>query len=108
MKFIIKNKKKNYENYKIYIEWKEEKGYIPRVGDIIFFDWQEKDIGKNGIADFIGIIKKVENAVFYTIISSKTGKVNNKKFISKIAQYINWKKFKKFLKFDLFRPNSII
>ncbi len=32
------------------------------------------------------------NKLFLTDISSKTGKINNKKFISKIAQYINREK----------------
>ena len=60
MKFIIKNKKKNYENYKIYIDENEEKGYIPRVGDIIFFDLKDKDTGgRNGIADHVGIVEKI-------------------------------------------------
>ena len=44
------------------------KDYIPKVGDIIFFDWQEKDTGiRNGIADHVGIVEKVENGMLYTI-----------------------------------------
>lgn len=46
----------------------QEKDYIPKTGDIIFFDWKEKDTGmRNGIADHTGIIEKIENGVVYTV-----------------------------------------
>ena len=44
--------------------------YIPRPGDIIFFDWIEKDTGEqNGISDHTGIVKNVdvENNKVHTI-----------------------------------------
>lgn len=43
--------------------WKDG-GYIPKAGDIIFFDW--KDI-HDGVADHVGIVEKVENGRVYTI-----------------------------------------
>ena len=44
--------------------------YIPSLGDIIFFDWIEKDTGEqDGISDHTGIVKNVdiENSKVYTI-----------------------------------------
>jgi len=42
--------------------------YIPKQGDIIFFNWVETDTGeRNGIADHVGIVEKVENDRVYTI-----------------------------------------
>lgn len=42
-------------------QWKD-KGFIPKAGDIIFFDWEQ-----DGKADHVGIVEKVENNVVYTI-----------------------------------------
>ena len=39
-------------------------GYIPKTGDIIFFDWADKH---DGSADHVGIVEKVENGRVYTI-----------------------------------------
>ena len=45
-----------------------KKDYIPKEGDIIFFDWKEKDTWiRNGIAVHVGIVEKVESGIVYTI-----------------------------------------
>ena len=36
-------------------------------GDIIFFDWATDDDGRNGNADHVGIVEKVENGRVHTI-----------------------------------------
>ena len=47
--------------------WKE-KGFSPKPGDIIFFDWADKETGvRNGQADHVGIVEKTENGRVYTI-----------------------------------------
>lgn len=42
----------------------QDGGYIPKPGDIIFFDWADKH---DGSADHVGIVEKVENGRVYTI-----------------------------------------
>lgn len=42
----------------------QEKGYTPKAGDIIFFDWADKHDGQ---ADHVGIVEKVEGGRVYTI-----------------------------------------
>ena len=42
----------------------QDRGYTPKPGDIIFFDWADKH---DGIADHVGIVKCVENGRVYTI-----------------------------------------
>lgn len=37
-------------------------GYIPKSGDIIFFDWQQ-----DGLADHVGIVERVEGNKIYTV-----------------------------------------
>lgn len=41
--------------------WKEA-GYVPKSGDIIFFDWEN-----DGISDHVGIVEKTESSTIYTI-----------------------------------------
>ena len=47
--------------------WKN-KGYIPKPGDIIFFDWEV-----DGKVNHVGIVEKVENGKIYTIEGNSTG-----------------------------------
>lgn len=47
-------------------QWKE-KGYIPREGDIIFFDWEV-----DGSVNHVGIVEKVENGKVYTVEGNST------------------------------------
>ena len=50
-------------------EW-QEKGYKPRSGDIIFFDWEV-----DGQVNHVGIVEKVENGRVYTIEGNRSDKV---------------------------------
>ena len=53
------------------VPWFQERGlwqdnsYEPRLGDIIFFDWD--DGGQDGSSDHVGIVEKVENGRVYTV-----------------------------------------
>ena len=47
-------------------EW-QEKGYTPKQGDIIFFDWEV-----DGKVNHVGIVEKVENGKVYTIEGNST------------------------------------
>ena len=42
-------------------QWKDS-NYIPKAGEIIFFDWEN-----DGIPDHVGIVEKVGNEIIYTI-----------------------------------------
>lgn len=47
-------------------QW-ENKNYIPRPGDIIFFDWEN-----DGKANHVGIVDHVENDMIYTVEGNST------------------------------------
>ena len=47
--------------------WKES-GFIPKQGDIIFFDWEN-----DGTSDHVGIVEKTENRKVYTIEGNSNG-----------------------------------
>ena len=42
-------------------EW-QNSSYVPSVGDIIFFDWEQ-----DGKVNHVGIVEKVENGIIYTV-----------------------------------------
>lgn len=48
----------------------QERGYTPKPGDIIFFDWEDSNDGK---ADHVGIVEKYESERVYTIEGNSTG-----------------------------------
>lgn len=47
----------------------QDNSYVPRSGDIIYFDWDHKGGSEpqDGLADHVGIVEKVENGFVYTI-----------------------------------------
>lgn len=47
-------------------EW-QEKGYTPKAGDIIFFDWEV-----DGKVNHVGIVEKVESGKVYTVEGNST------------------------------------
>lgn len=54
----------------------QEKGYSPKAGDIIFFEWADKRDGK---ADHVGIVSKCENGKVYTIEGNTRGDICKQK-----------------------------
>lgn len=50
----------------------QDVGYIPKAGDIIFFDWADSN---DDIADHVGIVEKCENGKIYTIEGNAKGDV---------------------------------
>lgn len=52
--------------FKVMKEWREP-GYVPKPGDIIFFDWEV-----DGTVSHVGIVEKVENNKIYTIEGNST------------------------------------
>lgn len=47
-------------------QW-QQKSYVPKEGDIIFFDWEV-----DGQVNHVGIVEKVENNIIYTIEGNST------------------------------------
>lgn len=51
------------------------KDYIPKIGNIIFFDWQQ-----DNDPDHVGIVEKVENGYIYTIEGNSNNECRYKKY----------------------------
>ena len=48
--------------------WIENDAYIPKVGDVILYDWQDNGVGDNmGSADHVGIVYSVSGNSFVVI-----------------------------------------
>ena len=56
--------------------WKDG-GYIPKTGDIIFFDWADKH---DGHSDHVGIVEKVEDDRVYTIEGNSSDSCRQKNY----------------------------
>lgn len=56
------------ELFKKINSWIEDDSYVPKVGDIIYYDWQDKGTGDNtGWSDHVGIVEKIDGN-YMTII----------------------------------------
>lgn len=59
--------------------WVENDSYIPKPGDIIFYDWHDNGIGDNiGAADHVGIVENVINNVIVVIEGNKNNAVERR------------------------------
>lgn len=62
--------------------WMESDGYIPKPGDILFYDWQDSGVGDNtGWSDHVGIVEKISGNDITVIEGNMDGKVNRRKII---------------------------
>ena len=53
--------------------WQENDSYIPKVGDIMFYDWDDNGVGDNaGGADHVGIVAEVVGSTI-TVIEGNMG-----------------------------------
>lgn len=60
--------------FKTFGLWRE-KGYVPKSGDIIFFDWEQ-----DGHTDHVGIVEKSDGKDIYTIEGNSRDAVKKKKY----------------------------
>ena len=48
--------------------WQEDEDYLPNIGDIVFYDWEDNGVGDNkGTADHVGIVSNVYSTSFNVI-----------------------------------------
>ncbi len=60
--------------FKSMSKWRD-RGYVPKEGDIIFFDWEQ-----DGRADHVGIVEKVEDDKIYTIEGNSGNQVKSRNY----------------------------
>ncbi len=60
--------------FKTFGLWRE-KGYVPKSGDIIFFDWEQ-----DGHTDHVGIVEKSDGKDIYTVEGNSRDAVKKKKY----------------------------
>lgn len=57
-------------------EWVENDAYVPKSGDIIFYDWQDSGNGDNtGVPDHVGIVESVSGSTITVIEGNKNNAV---------------------------------
>lgn len=68
--------------------WKENENYVPKAGDIIFYDWEDNGTGDNtGWCDHVGIVESVKNNKI-TVIEGNYNNAVGKRKISVNGKYI--------------------
>lgn len=67
--------------------WKEDDSYVPSIGDLVYYDWQDSGVGDNkGVADHVGMVVSVTGKTSFTVlegnysnsVKKRTMKVNGK------------------------------
>lgn len=59
--------------------WEENDAYVPDIGDIILYDWQDNGVGDNkGVPDHIGIVTKVDGTQITITEGNMGGKVGKR------------------------------
>lgn len=79
------------ELYKQAGRWEEDDAYVPKPGDIIFYDWQDDGTGDDtGTADHVGIVTKEASNVIYVIEG------NSNDAVQRVLYKVNSKFFRGF------------
>lgn len=57
-------------------EWVEDDAYVPKSGDVIFYDWQDSGSGDNtGVPDHVGIVESISGSTITVIEGNKNNAV---------------------------------
>ena len=56
--------------------WVEDDNYLPQIGDLVLYDWQDTGVGDNkGSADHVGIVCEINSTGFKVIEGNMSNKV---------------------------------
>ena len=62
--------------------WKERDSYVPKVGDIIMYDWQDNGVGDNvGSADHVGLVAAINGTKLTIIEGNKNEAVSYRSMV---------------------------
>ena len=62
--------------------WEERDSYIPKVGDIIMYDWQDNGVGDNvGSADHVGLVAAINGTKLTIIEGNKSEAVSYRSMV---------------------------
>ena len=62
--------------------WEERDSYVPKVGDIIMYDWQDNGVGDNvGSADHVGLVAAINGTKLTIIEGNKNEAVSYRSMV---------------------------
>ena len=68
--------------------WQEKDNYVPKSGDVIYYDWGDNGVGDNtGWSDHVGIVESVKDGIITVIEGNKNDAVE-RRTISVDGRYI--------------------
>ena len=60
--------------------WQENDAYVPKVGDIIYYDWDDNGVGDNtGWSDHVGLVVAISGKTMTVVEGNKADKVGSRK-----------------------------
>lgn len=67
------------EQFKALDSWVEDDGYVPKPGDVIFFDWSDDGIGDNRVSpDHVGLVASCDGKTITTIEGNRADAVGTR------------------------------
>lgn len=79
---------KMIELYKKAGRWMEDDSYLPKPGDVIFYDWQDNGAGDNtGTADHVGVVVELDGETI-TVIEGNCGHAVATRQLRRNGRYI--------------------
>lgn len=68
--------------------WTEDDAYVPRPGDVIFYDWEDTGAGNNlGVPDHEGIVERTQGNII-VLIEGNYGDTVDRRYLPVGARYI--------------------
>lgn len=58
--------------------WNEDGRIVPEIGDIIFYNWDEKKQNNNGRADHVGIVEKIQGNIITVVEGNYSNSVKRR------------------------------
>lgn len=88
-------------------EWQENDAYVPTIGDVIYYDWQDNGIGNNtGTPDHVGVVYSV-SAGWITVIEGNKADAIGLRRIAVNGKYIRGFGVPKYSKLASNKTNTV-
>ena len=69
--------------------WKEDDSYVPSIGDLVYYDWQDSGVGDNtGVADHVGMVVSVTGKTSFTVLEGNYSNSVKKRTMQVNGRYI--------------------
>lgn len=69
--------------------WEENDAYVPSIGDLVYYDWQDSGVGDNkGVADHVGMVVSVAGKTSFAVLEGNYSNSVKKRIMKVNGRYI--------------------